>query len=102
MKNIKGMPLILFILLFCVNTNYAMSPDKLAVSSTPEVSTCSEIILMEDDCSVGGLANMCCPYWNVSVSIRWLRFSIDCSTGGDFKCKDDCNSDAEEIEEPGN
>ena len=39
-------------------------------------------------CSTGGLANKCCPYWNVTVEITYPFPSISCTTGGQFKCED--------------
>ncbi|WP_209332883.1 hypothetical protein [Lunatimonas salinarum] len=45
------------------------------------------------DCQPGGLANQCCPYWNVTVEYGggWPSFpKITCITGGQLKCKDNC------------
>lgn len=36
----------------------------------------------------GGMANACCPIWNVSYTTSWLDVTITCSTGGNYKCKD--------------
>ncbi|MDR1339645.1 MAG: NVEALA domain-containing protein [Prevotellaceae bacterium] len=38
-----------------------------------------------------GLANVCCPIWNVSITYPGTPISfptITCSTGGTYKCKD--------------
>lgn len=44
------------------------------------------------ECKPGGLPNLYCPYWNVTVDfglgIPFPTMSISCSTGGEFKCKE--------------
>ena len=37
----------------------------------------------------GGMANKCCPIWNVTIEIGgtiWPK--VTCSTGGSYKCED--------------
>ena len=37
----------------------------------------------------GGMANKCCPIWNVTIEVGgtiWPK--ITCSTGGSYKCED--------------
>lgn len=42
-----------------------------------------------EDCAPGQLANLYCPYWNISVSFTFTGPRITCSTGGQFKCKEE-------------
>jgi len=42
------------------------------------------------DCDPGGLANLCCPYWNVTVVWTWTGPTVTCETGGQFKCRENC------------
>lgn len=34
----------------------------------------------------GGIANKKCPIWNISYSESWSGTTIECSTGGPYKC----------------
>lgn len=34
----------------------------------------------------GGMANTKCPIWNIKYSESWSGPTIDCSTGGSYKC----------------
>jgi len=37
----------------------------------------------------GGMANVCCPIWNVTVEIGGTLWpKVTCSTGGSYKCED--------------
>lgn len=37
----------------------------------------------------GGMANACCPIWNITVEIGGTMWpKVTCSTGGSYKCKD--------------
>ncbi|KUK59653.1 MAG: hypothetical protein XD81_0757 [Bacteroidetes bacterium 38_7] len=49
---------------------------------------------LADGESGGGMANTCCPIWNVTVEIGGTLWpKIICSTGGSYKCQDcTCNS----------
>ncbi len=38
--------------------------------------------------SGSGLANLCCPIWDVTIEIYWYGTKIICSTGGVYKCQD--------------
>lgn len=44
------------------------------------------------ECETGGLANKCCPYWNVTITYEWSGPVVSCTTGGEFKCDDNCDS----------
>lgn len=40
------------------------------------------------DCSGGGVANVHCPIWNIKYSTDFTGPTIECSTGGSYKCED--------------
>ncbi|REG81124.1 hypothetical protein [Algoriphagus antarcticus] len=47
-----------------------------------------------NECQPGGLANVYCPYWDVTYEVTagfwpWSdpTISITCTTGGEFKCE---------------
>lgn len=67
-----------FMMLFAVSISQGSDgtqPGELA----PEDST---------DCQTGGLANVYCPYWDVSVTYAFESPAITCQTGGEHKCKE--------------
>ncbi len=41
------------------------------------------------DCSTGGYADLCCPYWNITYPTQGPS---SCTTGGKFKCNS-CRED---------
>lgn len=48
----------------------------------------------ENDNCDGGLANLCCPIWNVEYSVSFGFFvSVTCTTGGSFQCENSCPDD---------
>lgn len=47
-----------------------------------------------EDCAPGGLANVYCPYWDVTYEVEsgfwpWSDpiITITCNTGGEFQCE---------------
>ena len=34
------------------------------------------------------MANKCCPYWDIEITMGWPFPTIKCMTGGQFKCED--------------
>lgn len=44
---------------------------------------------MMTDCEPGGLANVYCPYWNITITWTFTGPKVACSTGGQFKCKEE-------------
>lgn len=44
---------------------------------------------LADNESGGGMANTCCPIWDVTLEIGGTLWpKVICSTGGSYKCKD--------------
>ncbi|MBQ8603146.1 MAG: hypothetical protein IJ413_11525 [Bacteroides sp.] len=41
----------------------------------------------ENDSCKGGVANVRCPIWDIRYSASWNGPSVDCYTGGDWKCE---------------
>jgi len=48
----------------------------------------------------GESANVHCSYWNVSYEVGLIWTSVECETGGDFKCEEgECPCDEDEVQE---
>ena len=41
------------------------------------------------NCEPGGLPSLCCPYWDMKISWGFTGPTIECNTGGEFKCKEE-------------
>lgn len=53
------------------------------------------------ECEEGTTANLCCAYWDVTYTVSFGIFiSVECETGGKFKCED-CPEDDPVKDEPG-
>ena len=46
------------------------------------------VMAQADGESGGGMANVCCPIWDVTITYKWSGPEISCSTGGNYKCED--------------
>ncbi|QTD38547.1 hypothetical protein JL193_04470 [Polaribacter batillariae] len=62
--------------------------DKNTNVDLASLITISNANAEENNCQIGGLANLCCPYWNVTITWTFTGPKTSCTTGGLFKCKE--------------
>ncbi|TYP93481.1 hypothetical protein LX73_1185 [Fodinibius salinus] len=78
------------------SNDYKKYGDKVVSMSVKNFESFEDISkIFLGDCSTGGLANVCCPYWNVTVEWGFMGPTITCETGGEFKCQDNCGDDGD-------
>lgn len=66
-----------------------LKTETISLMDCTEISTSQQgLLFSEDPCEPGGMANKCCPYWDIEVTMGWPFPTVKCSTGGQFKCED--------------
>jgi hypothetical protein len=78
MKKLSKIFIIIFLLISSFNFTFGTDPPS------------EDPITAPGECQKGGMPNLCCPYWVVTITWEWTGPTTSCSTGGEFKCKENC------------
>lgn len=83
-KNILGAAIVAAMAL-AASWNYNQSKNEVELSDLA-LANVEALANPEGVHGGGGVANTKCPIWNIKYSESWSGTTVDCSTGGSYKC----------------